>query len=236
MARKARKAFPWGPAVWIVLAINVVVGLLISPATALRIVRVDHASPEQSVAVENSLRKLAGVPFLRAKLNESIARIEAMPSVRYAKVNANVFGRAVVDIQPRTAVARVFHQSSMALGTDGVLFNSPNLDRSLPTVKVLPTALNAATSSSGTWPAESVTEVCKLVHENLPPAPWVVAVQPTGEVILRNETNTPILLGSGQQWEKKIARLRQILTEKPELLDQISELNLVSPDNPAYRQ
>lgn len=235
MARKAKPAFPWSQVVWTLLVANVVAGLLVSPATAIRRVRIENATEEQSVAVENAIRKLAGVPFLRANLNESMSKIEGMPSVRAAASSANLFGRAVIRIQQRTPVARVFHQSSLALGADGVIFSYPDLDKSLPTVKVPAVALNASTTPSGSWPADSVAQVCKLIQESLPPAPWVVAVEPSGEVILRSESNTPILLGAGKQWEKKITRLRQILSEKPELLDKISELNLVSPDNPAYR-
>src|SRR5947207_2729037 len=126
MARKSkRRAINWGPAFGAALFANVVLGLLFSPLTSVRRIRVIGAQMHDAQRLANLAQGLRGVPFMLVPATNLESSALAPRDVYNASLAHNLFGSAVLRIGYRQPVAILVDVPRIYLDNEGVLFGSP---------------------------------------------------------------------------------------------------------------
>ncbi|MEJ5171100.1 MAG: hypothetical protein WHU10_08940 [Fimbriimonadales bacterium] len=215
------------------LALNLVAGLVFSPAMATRRVRVLGARPYDQARIRSVLIGLRGVPFFLVRGPWLEHRLAAVPYVESVSVARNLFGRAVVRMAYRRPVTRVASQRNLALDRWGVAYLSPEPVKGVPTVFLPGPAFRPWLTVVAPFETRSAAWVCERASaiRNLDLGSVVLTYQ--GAVSLRDRSGATIVLGPAERLEEKLDRLEEILSERPSLFESVRELNLTAPSRPA---
>ena len=226
---------------WFLLVVNVVAGVLFSPATAVRKVRVVGAGPEHTAFLDEVTGDWHATPWVRLPLTNSRYQILQMPEFREVRIESNPFGRALITVTPREAVAWLDREPVMYLDTEGVLFSKlvPFDEEGNAGPKTLLSLSSAPSEPSATivqqWEGGIIANLCEKLNSAVPKVAFQVQFDELGAIILRHGDGREILLGSSDRIDEKLAKLIEIAGPTGELPDDIQELNLVEPDRPAVR-
>ena len=238
--RRRRAANRWAPPVdltpwlWGAVCINIVLGLLFSPVTAMNTLKVVGArayDQERLVAVAQRIHKR---PFLRVNANSVQSQVLENVEVASASYRANLFGRGVLEVRYRRPVALI-EGGELYLSERGAVFASPTAPALRVTV-VPPMAPGEKNLSIiGGWQSGAAASMCDNISRKLPDRNWRLVITSTGIVELEPESGAKVILGSFDDSGKKIDKLVKILEDEPGILERVSSLNLSSPSNPVYR-
>lgn len=224
---------------WLLLIANLASGVLFSPTTAVRKVRIVGAGPEHTAMFREVTERWHGVPWARLDLTGARSQILETSEFRSVSIEANPFGRALITVEPRIAVARVEGASSLFLDRDGVLFTVVDheresgeegielvldFDRGYPTGTVIQH-----------WEGGTIAYLCEKLNSAFPKVAFVVIVDQLGDIIIRHADGRDTLLGSSDRLDEKLDRFVDLAGPNGELRSDISLLNLVEPDRPAAR-
>lgn len=231
MARKRRRRpFPWTAWLWFLAMANLAAGFALSPTTSVRKVRVVNAPTADHRLVESALETLQAVPAARVDAKRVESMVMAAEDIDLARLRWNIFGRAVLRVEPKLAVATLAEEPGKVLGYNGEVFMSKRPHEGLPVVRIPRAGLNACLFAS--WESREVARLCQMVAEQLPNMGWSVAVDTRGVLSLRGSGPCVVVLGSRHGLPEKIEVLSRLMEQDPELLDRHRELNLTSPDRP----
>lgn len=236
MARKRvkrrRKAIAWGPTLWLLVAINLCVGLAISPATGLDRVRVEGAPIADRGRIERLLNDVAAVPVLRNQAGLLEAKVQAGEEIQSAKFRQNVFGRGLLEIVHRVPVAVIANRKSVLLGAEGRLYVGSSMPKGLPVLKLPEAELGPNLTIMGGPELRTLATGCDFLRKNLPNPSWNMELDARGMISLRTKAAGRIVLGSTDDLTPKLKRLQTIIENQPQILDRVKELNLTAPGNP----
>jgi len=235
MRRRKRRRYPSAASVlWGLLLINVAVGLAVSPATACRKLRVVGAIEADRASIITHAQILRNVPCLRVNRNQLESLVLASEDVWDAKFTANLFGSGVLNLKNREAAAKVFETKSLYLSTKGDLFMSRAEQPALPEISVPKDVVGANLCLCSGWESAKLAYLCSLLGTQLPNLYWNVAVDARGVIFLSGRTGGKVALGSSENLDEKVDRLRKVLDTQPDLLESVRELNLTSPAHPFF--
>lgn len=212
---------------------NTVAGVIASPAMAARRIRVIGATEIDQPRLRRVLEDLRGVPYFRLNAVELEDRLGRVPYVESVVLQRNVFGRVVVRVRYRRAVARVASERWLGLDPDGVVFLAPEPVRGVPTAFLPVQTFRPWLTVCGTVEIGSLAWVCERASSirNLDLGSVVLTFQ--GAVSLRDRSGALIALGPAERLSEKLNTLEAILRERPSLFDTVRVLNLTSPSRPA---
>lgn len=81
--RRRKRSIKWGPVLVMLLLANVAAGLWFSPVTSAHSVRVEGMDASDKKAVDDALKVLQDVPYLRAKPREVESKLQGLGGRRY---------------------------------------------------------------------------------------------------------------------------------------------------------
>ncbi len=213
------------------LLVNLMAGVAFSPVTAVRHVRVEGAPTADRSRLTNLLQRLRGVPCARVDARRVEAEALQNSELRAANLARTPFGSAVLRVVRRTAVARL--NGTTALSDEGVPFAATEIPGDLP-VLALPSGYPPVGLALGNdWPLADVAHLAMLARGIVAGKPPQIILADGGRVCLNIEGGT-VDFGRLENLEAKVARLREILKERPGLFTSVQVLSLVRVDAPAY--
>lgn len=226
---------------WFLLVANVVAGVFFSPATAVRKVRVVGVGAEHTALLDEVTAEWDSTPWVRLPLTRSRYKILQTPEFRDVRIESNPFGRALITLTPREAVAWLDREPVMYLDSEGVLFSkSVPFDQEAgfgPEIELVLSSFPTEPSATIVqhWEGGIIANLCEKLNSALPKVAFQVQLDELGAIILRHGDGREILFGSSDRLDEKLAKLIEIAGPTGELPDDIQVLNLVEPDRPAVR-
>jgi len=230
--KKKPKFLPnWRLILWLLLILNVWLGLTRSPITSLRRVRVETAPAGDQARVRAILAELQNVPCLQINPRNVESLAMNLPEVRSAELTRNIFGSGRLLIQYRHAIARRFN-ANIGISADGVMYPSDNLSEDLPTIQLPPDQPAMSLALVGNWPVVALAQTAVEAQGIVPGQPVRIQVEAGGSVSLYIGSGR-VVLGSTEDLDKKLDVLRNHLERNPLELSQVESLNLTRPDAPS---
>jgi hypothetical protein len=220
---------PW---LWTLVVLNVAIGLMFSPVTGSRLVRVVGAHPGDQARVAGFLKAFVDKPYVRVNEAQVCTLALENRAVERAEFRTNPFGRGVLDLTYKRPVARIEGSEGLYLSSRGSLFMA---DPSLP-VRIDLVAQTATPQTNlsvfSSWRPGVAAWMCENIGERLPDRTWRMVVSAGGFVSLDPESGGTVEFGSFEDAEEKVQALVEILQDEPDLLSTVSKLVLTSPSNP----
>lgn len=217
---------------WSLSVANVIVGLSYSDSTRMKIFRVEGCQGVDRERLEIGVKyALKSTP--RAQASERVkSAILVNPAFEDVRLNTNPFGRAHLTVRYRTPVAQIADKNGVYLDADGVLYAHAQTVRNLPTVQPPELSSNPKVTLLGDWLGQVAAEIARAVAEYDWKSESRIDIGADGEVSLMIRGETTVRLGSPYDIDRKMAALKTILSDRPDLLEKVSVLNLVVPTRP----
>jgi hypothetical protein len=216
------------------LIVNLSVGILYSPVTAVRKVRVEGAPENDQRRLARLLQKLRAVPC--ARVNARAIESEAMvnPEIRGASFARTPFGSAVLRIARRTAVARLYASPNIGLSSEGVFYPSSGLNDDLPLVELPGDYPKVALTIGNGWRSADVARLATLVRTIPSKGPIRIRVVSGGRLCLNIDSGV-VDLGENELLEDKVAKVSKMLKDRPDLFVNVQSVSLVKIDAPMFQ-
>ena len=232
--QKKRKKLSIRPApiLWLLLVINVPAGLLYSRITSVVHIRTEGVRPFDRDRVEVILTKVQDIPCSKIDARDIESRVMSLAEVDKAEFTRNIFGNALLTVSYRHATAKLEGTDNVVLSEDGVLYSATEFSEDIPTVKLPLGGPPALLTIAGNWRPESISELAVYARTHYPRADVKIVVDDRGSVCL-NIGSGRVILGSCDDLQVKLKALEAQLQTNPQLLEQVQELNLMTPSAPA---
>jgi cell division septal protein FtsQ len=238
MARKSKRKqrfINWKAVLATVLVLNVLTGLMYSPLTSIRRMRVIGAQPHDIDRINELTKGLRGIPFLSVKSTKFEGAILASRDVSEAALSHNLFGSAILTLKYRQPVASVVGTPHAYLDDQGVIFASPEPYPELRQLDLGQEYLQPGVAYTLPWPSQQVAELCTKLNTVEELKGDVVHVEATGRLTISGEKGYTVDLGGAEQIDEKLRKLERMLEEDPNLLSNVQTLSLVDPARPAIK-
>lgn len=236
--RRRRKKRPlevnWPVVLWGSAIINVGWGLFTSPITSPVKVRVVNSDKIDEPVLHEILQDLRGRPAGLVNKKSVESQVLSTGRFEFATLRLNLFGRGVLQLAPRKAVG-VLEGSSLAIDRWGVLFPDPHPSPNLPKLAAPAEASQPQVAFQGPWESRDAAKLCILLMEKAKDMPWTVQLDARGSTQIKSDKRATVIVGNTANLDEKIDVLADILRQKPEILNQVSELNISAPKNPTYK-
>lgn len=235
MPRKRKRRLNWTPLLWLLLIANIAAGLWLSPVTSVRKLRIVGARADDRPRLEGLAQALRSQPIMAVDPHEFESLVLGSEAVRSADFRRTLFGSASLDLTYTSPVARIERTANAYLSADGAIFRSNLRYEELPRVKLHETALRPAFTAFGSTPYRAIAQIVELARQKLSEKPFVVDVDSEGAVCLNISQAAKVALGSADRLDEKFRALEGLLAERPNVLQEVVELNLTEPSRPVVR-
>ena len=226
----------WSPGLWGALGLNLLLGLTLSPVTALQRVRVVGAAGYDQARIRRILGTLLGRPSLRTDRDQVQSAMLENLAVEDADFRTNLFGRGVLRLSYKRPVAALAGQDRTYLSSRGAAFSCPDAPVLHISVEP-PVAVGAVNLAAfGAWRSGLAARMCENISGRLPDRVWRLVVSNSGFVTLVPDAGGTVEFGSFDDMDRKIQALDKALSDNPALLAHVRVLNLLSPDAPVVRR
>jgi hypothetical protein len=150
-----------------------------------------------------------------------------------ADFRRNVFGIGRLILQYRKPVASIAGSPHSYLDESGVIFVDPEVDAILPDIRLQPKIKVSVMSISGVINYKQIADLAQIAQTKLPETltggkPVEIEVLETGGVCL-NISGGVVELGSFDQVDAKIEKLKDALKDNPNLFIENESINLMVP-------
>lgn len=228
--RRRKTVINWVAIFASVSIVNLVVASFKSPLTAIRNINLDGVRKSERLRLERVQDAVKGVPAMQ--LDPALVEqfFIGQSRVKQCTFTRNIFGSARLEITYRKAVAVV--GGGALLDADGEFFSDPEQGEGLIPLKLATNLKVTSATVMGVTDYRSIAEACVIVSQKLPNA--TVEVLETGTVRLDLEGGK-VVLGKPDNLPEKIDTLLGLLRDRPTLLKNVHELNLMAPDHPSIR-
>lgn len=220
---------------WTLFVVNVLVGLLFSPMTSIRKLRVLGAQPHDEDRLTSLGHALQGRPFARVGVTQLESDVLRQRDVYDARLSHNLFGSAVLTLKYRRPIAELVGAPHTYLDDQGVIFGSPEPIQGLRQVALSPDYMRAGVALTLPWPSVSVAELITKLDSFDQLKNAAVHLDTTGRLLISRKDKHTVDLGGSGQLDDKLAKLRSMLEEQPQLLDRVQALSLADPMHPAFK-
>ena len=233
--RKKKTSLNWTAIVWTLFVFNLLLGLFFSPITSIRNMRIVGAQPHDQDRIQSLAQALRGRPFGRVGAKQFESDILRQRDVYSASLSHNLFGSALVRVQYRTPIAELSGFPRTYLDADGVIFGSPEPYQGLRQLALDPEYAEPGMALTLPWPAKQVAELCTRLSSFDQLKDAAVHLDQTGRLLISREDKHTVDLGGTEQFDEKLAKLKAILEDDPQVLDRVSSLSLADPARPATK-
>lgn len=221
---------------WLLFVVNVAVGVMFSPLTAATKVAVVGAESFDRERIAKELGALAGQPWSAGTATTIQGKLLDLPDVRTAHLSQNVFGRGLLELTYRDAVAQLDKAPGMVLGSDGTVYLSARTWEGLPVLSLDPVLQRPIVGLWQPWKPREVAAVCRALERIGSPREFQVTVDARGVVCLNRKTSGRIVLGSTEMLTQKLDKVREALREEPGLLKPGFEFDVTVPERAVLRR
>ena len=232
---RPKPAFPWGTALAALLIGNLAVGAWLSPITSVRTLRVEGVSEARRGTFVRYAQLLKGRPALNLNPRQFESTILKDAAVENVEFRRSPFGSANLRVSYRRPIARIMGAGGTVLSSDGVLFKVDATDLNIPTLELHPSSLSPSLALLGSWPGRDIARLIQSLPPKLSQKGLAVVVDSEGAVCLNITQAARIVWGSADRLEEKLKALEGLLSERPNLLENVKELNLTEPSRPAFK-
>ncbi len=235
--KRRRAPWPWRAILGTLLAGNVAAGLLLSPALSVRKVVVEGAEEGEAPGLEAAIAGLRGRPL--ARVDGTGIEGAALADGRFAgaEFRRSPSGSARLRLARRRAVAVLVGKPPLMVDAEGTVYDAPGEGyEGLPRL-LLPRSLRVTAATLGApVDVRRLAGLAAMIgdlsaSEARAGRKIGIEVRERG-VICLNLMSSRVVLGTGDQLEAKLSALRRILAQKPGLLTEVKELNLMAPERP----
>jgi len=239
MARKSKKkrkkgrSINWPAVLWTVLVLNIAVGLMYSPLTSIRRMRILGVQPHDTDRLKSLSAELNGLPYMSVPVTRFEGQILGSRDVMSAELSHNLFGSAILTLQYRQPVATLVDSPHTYLDNDGVIFGSPEPYPGLRKLTLDAEYMQPGLALTLPWPSQLVAELCTKLNSFEQLKADVIHVDTTGRLTIDGEGGYKIDLGGTDQIDEKLRKLGRMLEEDPAFLTKLRSLSLVDPARPA---
>lgn len=216
------------------LLVNLGVGVWLSPITSVKTLRIEGVEETRRGTYVRYAQTLKNRPALRINAREFESLVLKDPAVENVDFRRSPFGTAKVRIAYRTPIARILNAPGTVLSSDGVLYKVESRIWSLPGLELHPSSLTPSLTLFGPWPGEQIAQLIQNLPPGVPQKGLTITVDSEGAVCLNITQAARIVWGGADRLEEKLQALQSILTERPNLLQNVKELNLTEPTRPAF--
>lgn len=234
--RRKRRPLNLPPILAILLIANVGAGVAYSRLTSVVKVRVVGAAEADRERIEGILGDLKDKPALSINPRAVETRLSERSAVAKAEMTRNVFGRAVVTVEYRRAVAKIVGRPGVGMSRDGVVFQTIEPLGDLPSVVLPEEANRPVLALTGTWRSGEVGALAAETQDIAEGEEKTFIPDANGGLCLNIGSKFAVQLGLPTRLDEKIEYLRRKLEEDPGLLASSKTLILVSLDRPTYAQ
>lgn len=230
-----KSAFPWVGVLSLLVLINLAAGAWLSPITAVRTLRIEGVSEAQKGTFVRYAQLLKGRPALNVNPRELESTIMKDPAVENVDFRRSPFGSAKIRVFFRLPIARITGGGGTVLSSDGVLYKVDTQSLSLPVIELHPSSLAPTLTLLGPLPGRNIARLIQGLPPKLSKKGLKVIVDSEGAVCLNITQAARIVWGSADRLEEKLKALESLLSERPNLLENVKELNLTEPSRPAFK-
>ncbi|RYG25290.1 hypothetical protein EON82_07660 [bacterium] len=215
------------------LIVNLFAGILYSPVTAVRKIRVEGAPANDEARLTRLMQSLRGVPC--ARVNARAIESDALdnPEIRGASLARTPFGSAVLRVARRTAVARLYAAPSIGLSSEGVLYPASELSNDLPLVELPGDYPKVGLTLGNGWRAADVARLATIVNTIPAKGPVRIRVFQGGRLCLNIDSGV-VELGDYKRLDEKVKLVSDMLRKQPDFFANIQTVNIVKPEAPMY--
>lgn len=231
---RKRSALPWGRVFGILLLANLAAGAWLSPITSIRTLRVEGVSEARRGAYVRYAQLLKGRPALNVNSRQFESTVMKDAAVENADFRRSPFGSANLRVSYRRPIARITGGGGTVLSSDGVLIKVDTRNLNIPTLELHPSSLSPALTVIGSWPGREIARLIQRLPSKLSQKGLQVVIDSEGAVCLNMTQAARIVWGSADRLEEKLKALEGLLSERPNLLENVKELNLTEPSRPAF--
>lgn len=233
---RPRRRVNWGPTLALLLFANCVFAAYSSKITSIRAINLDGVRKSERLRLERLTEEIKGIPALKIDPRKVESSFMNETRVKKADFRRNIFGIARLILEYRTPVASFAGSRQTFLDESGVVYWDLEEKGVYPQISLETKIKVSVMAISGVINYASVAELAELVSEKLKDAsttgkPIEIEVQETGGVCL-NINNGTVILGTSEELPTKIEKLKQVLTEHPDLFEKNSSVNLMVPERP----
>lgn len=232
MRKRSKKPLPWRAILWTMFLGNTLAGLVLSPVTAVRTVRVVGAPQWDELRVQSILEGLKATPVLAIDVAKVETEVQAASSVDSARLSRTPFGSAKLEVVYRQPVARVMGSKSLFFCADGKTAEFLEPQTPAITVKLPEPSAQPVATLAGAWDFSGLANVCRKL-ENLPFAKdWIVEMNAFGSVFLQAGPVVVIEFGDTSKIDEKLDALAALFEDHHDLLDRVRSINVTAPARP----
>lgn len=217
---------------WLLLLANVAAGIVWSPVTSVRRVRVIGAREHDRQRLTDIAATLRDIPCAAVNRPLLETRVLSEGDVRRAELSRNPFGRATLLVGYRRPVARLDAKPEILLSNEGVLYRSRRVVAGLPVLRLPLETLEPSATLAGLWEPGRVAELCARASEFGPVEKTVIDVESTGRLCLNMGSGARIEFGSSEKLDDKLDEVHRILRAHPTLLEEGFGVNVTAPSKP----
>lgn len=220
-------------ALWALFVANIWAGASYSPLTKTYRVRTQGVPEYDRARITSILNSVDGVPS--AQVNKRKIESEILQNSLYygAEYSLNIFGRGILKCTQIPPVAKVKSADNLWLFSDGMVAKLPGFQPTgLPQVVPPTTSSTPSSLVVATWESTKTAELCISLKNYFPVTSWTVSVDDSGVISLLGDPSGVVILGSSENLDEKLKKLRDLMQEDPKILQQYSEINLTVPAQP----
>lgn len=218
---------------WTGFAVNVLLGCLYSPLTQARIVRVAGVPLSDQARVRGILTEIRGIPAAQVSNQKVLSKIYENPRVKRAQWTLNLFGRGLLKVSMKRAVAKIEGPPQHLLLEDGTIVRAlVGAPEGTPVLILSDAARRPSLGWAGEWEPVVMAQTASYLQESQPEVAWSLQMDAEGVISLRGGERTTIRLGSSDRLQEKLSKLNEMIKVDPEILNRASRIVLVAPQDP----
>lgn len=233
--RRKRNPINWGPLLGLAFVLNLVAGIYASRITSVVKVTVEGAQADDQARIRALLQYIHDQPALQVNRFATETRVLEKSGVLKAELTRNIFGRARLNLEYRRPVASIKGSPGAALGRDGVIFQTSEALRGLPSVDIFEAARLPSLTVASPWRPGEVAGLASALIELSQQQHVEIAALENGGLCLNIGSKFAVELGLSEQLDQKIDFLKKQIEDDPAVLTSNKTLVLVSLETPVYR-
>jgi hypothetical protein len=185
--------------------------------------------------VRSLAQELRGRPFAKIGAAQLESDLLQPRDVLTADLSHNLFGSAIIHISYRRPVASIGANSRTYMDDQGVIFASSEPYPGLRQIDLDPEYVQPGVALTLPWPSQDVAALCTKLDSFDQLKGAVIHLDTTGRLLISREDKHIVDLGGTQQIDEKLAKLRSILDDDPNLMDRVQSFSLADPARPASK-
>jgi hypothetical protein len=216
--------------------LRIILACFHSKITAIRNINLDGVRNSERLRLNRIASEIKGIPALKVDPRTVESPFMNESRVLSADFRRNVFGIGRLILKYRKPVAAILDSKQTYLDENGVVFFDPEETGTYPTVLLQSKIKVSVMTLSGVINFQQIADLAQIAHAKLEESltggkPVEIEVQETGGVCL-NISDGVVELGSCDQLDLKIEKLKEALVDNPNLFTEFKSLNLMVPDRP----